>query len=110
MRVGYLLAGLVLVAQWRTCTVTTYSARHDGHRTANGEVYRHQTGMTCAVSRDLRHLMGREITVAWRGRSVRVRVNDVTAARFRDRVDLNGRSWRLLSRAAPSRIEGRWRR
>lgn len=82
---------------------TTYHAKYAGRRTASGERYRPER-LTAASNR---HAMGKRLSVAYRGRSVAVRVNDRLASRYSHRIDLSRAAWRrLTNNAAPSVARG----
>jgi rare lipoprotein A len=110
LRLALALALSALLAG-EECVITTYGGpRFEGRRTASGEVYR-SNGMTAACSPDLRPLLfGKIVTVAYGNRTVKVRINDVTSRRWRNRIDLSSRSWTTLTHSGPSKCRARWRR
>lgn len=84
------------------CRVTVYSNYFHGRKTASGEVFSQQK-MTCAVPRHLfRRLKGKYLTITYKKRTIKVKVNDVCGT---DAIDLSKAAWnKLTDGSKPSSI------
>jgi len=77
---------LAVVCSW-------YGAEFAGRRTASGEPY-DASALTCASNR---FRLGTRLRVTAGGRSVVVRVNDRTAEKYADRIDLTPAAFTKLA-------------